>query len=163
MRVFVSFALVLALCFGTIYAKNANNTESIPDANDFFAIYKEGIASFHQNIKRCNNEGKYIILNGFSLVDYRVYKALSPKALRAIRNPLIFFHGNLAGAPIYSEFGGISIKVEPSDAEKGEKTYLSFQGRYLSDLQTIGERGEFYALCLPKMQHCLLIGIGEKW
>ena len=41
---------------------------------------------------------------------------------------------------------------------------LNFQGRYFSDLLTIGEDGEFYALCAPPSVHrCLLLGIGEKW
>lgn len=159
------------------------SSEALPNANDFVKFFEANLQKRHKEILEHTLQNGFLRFRGYSLVDYSVYKGLSWKEKRAIKKPLIFFRGFLDSAPVYSEFGGISIYARLANDES-VRVFLNFQNRYFSDLQTImgngressqnqagnnnartnANKGRFYALCaLPKLNRCLLLGIGEKW
>ena len=159
------------------------SSEALPSANDFLRFFEANLEKRHKEILEHTLQNGFLRFRGYSLIDYSVYKGLSWREKRAIKKPLIFFRGFLDSAPVYSQFGGISIYARLASDER-VRVHLNFQNRYFSDLQTImgngresstnanntnnarasASKGRFYALCaLPKLNRCLLLGIGEKW
>lgn len=157
--------LFFLLCWVQLGILKSN--ENIPNANDFLRLYEQDLKEAYRLVLYGSQTRNYVLFHGYHLIDYEIYKMLSQKELQKIKKPLIFFYGILKGKPFYSELGGVSIMVVLASNvgdKKAPVIALNFQGRYFSDLLTIGEDGEFYALCAPPSVHrCLLLGIGEKW
>ncbi|GAD19832.1 hypothetical protein [Helicobacter fennelliae] len=156
--------LLFILC---LISQIGAESKDLPDANDFLDLFKENLEESHRIIIQRSLQKNYLRFRGYELVDYKIYKQMSPNERKNIKKPLIFFRGILQSKPTYSELGGVSVHAilaQDTKDKKAQKIYLNFDGRYLSDLLTIGESREFYALCaVPLVNRCLLIGIGEKW
>lgn len=160
------------------------SSEAIPNANDFLQFFESNLEKRHKEILQHTLDNRFLRFRGYSLIDYSVYKNLSWRERHKIKKPLVFFRGFLDSAPLYSEQGGVSVYARLA-SDDSVRVYLNFQPRYFSDLQTImgngrkndtetnartntnirkASKGRFYALCaLPKINRCLLLGIGEKW
>ncbi|MGX3045314.1 hypothetical protein [Helicobacter sp. T3_23-1056] len=160
------------------------SSEALPNANDFLQFFESNLEKRHKEILQHTLDNRFLRFRGYSLIDYSVYKNLSWRERHKIKKPLVFFRGFLDSAPLYSEQGGVSVYARLA-SDESVRVYLNFQPRYFSDLQTImgngrkseretesarnanirnASKGRFYALCaLPKINRCLLLGIGEKW
>lgn len=157
-----------AWCFmvlGLIHAPIAAN--ELPQTTALVRQYAPYLTKAHEQIMQGARRGEFVQLRGYSLIDYEFYKTLSPKALAAIKKPLVFFYGVLHGAPLYKEGGGVSMGSYPISAAQEKNAplvHLQFQGRYFTDLVQIGSGHEFYALCNTRpLRNCLLLGVGERW
>lgn len=160
------------------------SSEALPNANDFLQFFESNLEKRHKEILQHTLNNHFLRFRGYSLIDYSVYKKLSWREQHKIKKPLVFFRGFLDSAPLYSEQGGVSVYARLA-SDESVRVYLNFQPRYFSDLQTImgngrkndtesnarantnirkASKGRFYALCAPpKINRCLLLGIGEKW
>lgn len=162
------------------------SSEALPDANEFLRFFQANLEKRHKEILQATLQNSFLRFRGYSLIDYSVYKKLSWRERSKIKKPLVFFRGFVDSEPIYSELGGVSVYARLA-SDEAMRVHLNFQNRYFSDLQTIRgngtnpniqntrntrqntntqaiQKGRFYALCaLPKINRCLLLGIGEKW
>ncbi len=156
MKALIVFALICGI-----------KAKDLPDANAFLEFHRHNLTQTYQNVLQGSMNGDFVRFRGYNLIDYGVYKTMPESRILAIKKPLIFFRGIIVSNPLYSEYGGATIQavfIRESKEQKAKKVSLNFAGRYLSDLLTIGEGSEFYALCaLPYVNRCVLLGIGERW
>lgn len=145
------------------YEKFFNKSGDVPSGLEFFRFYKNELENFYNAVLKGSKEKNFVTFRRFNLIEYTEYKKLNKAEFNKIASPLVLFRGIFLDSPMYSEFGGVSIKSSSYGDES--VVYLLFDGRYLSDIEEIKDSGnEFYAYCsLVKVNKCILLGIGEAW
>ncbi len=96
------------------------------------------------------------------MIEYSVYRSFTDSQKLKWRGGLVLIGAYIAEFIKYSHLGGVGVgaRLTPND----ESFYLSFDGRYLSDLESFGLGQEIFAYCvLPRFDKCIMLGIGEEW
>ncbi|MDO7253843.1 hypothetical protein [Helicobacter cappadocius] len=149
---------MLECYFYTLEAKNAQ---------DYLYENIQILKSYYKQVKVQSIQKKYPIFRKRYIIEHSVYSGLSENEKQKLNGQLVLTNFILKNFIKYSNFGGIGvggILAEQYDDKKAKTFYLSFDGRYLTDLEFLGLGSELYAYCvLPNFNHCVLLGIGEDW
>lgn len=149
---------ILQCYFYPVMAKNAQDY-----LNENIYI----LQSYYAQVKKQSFQKQYPIFRGRYIIEHSAYLRLDEKDKEKLIGQLVFTNFILKKFIKYSNLGGIGVgAIFPLDDgnKKARVFYLSFDGRYLSDLEFLGLGSELYAYCvLPNFNHCILLGIGEDW
>lgn len=107
--------------------------------------------------------GDYPYYGGRPLIEYTAYHALENSKRELWRGGIVLVGAYISEFIKYSHLGGVGIgaKLKQDDVES---FYLSFDGRYFTDLDLLGIGRKIYAYCvLPRFDKCIMLGIGEEW
>lgn len=133
------------------------------DGAYYLEQYAPMLRSYVLQVRKQSLEKNYAFYSSRPIVEYSAYRDLSADDREALRGGIVLVGAHIAEFIKYSHLGGVGIgaKLKPSD----EKTfYMSFDGRYLSDLEAFGIGKEIFAYCvLPRFDKCIMLGIGEEW
>lgn len=134
------------------------------DGAYYLQQYAPMLRSFVLQVKKQSLEKNYAFYSSHRpIIESSVYSDLSANEKEALRGGIVLVGAYIAEFIKYSHLGGVGIgaKLKPND----EKTfYMSFDGRYLSDLEAFGIGKEIFAYCvLPRFDKCIMLGIGEEW
>lgn len=135
------------------------------DINDFLLKNDAVLWNFYQKVKEQSAQQNYPIFSRRFLIDQISYEKLSNEEKKKFFNHLVFIVFYLKDKPLYSDFGGVSVRgmSETYDGDMKEFYYL-FDGRYYTDLGNVDRDKRLFAYCvLPNFHHCILLGIGEEW
>lgn len=140
---------------------------SAKNAQDYLNENAKILSSYYQQVKKQSRAKQYPTFRGRYVIEHSVYLDFDDKTKQKLQGNLIITNFILKKFIKYSNLGGIGVGgIFPSDSgnKKARVFYLSFDGRYLSDLEFLGLGSELYAYCvLPNFNHCILMGIGEDW
>lgn len=133
------------------------------DGAYYLEQYAPMLRSYVLQVKQQSSEKNYAFYSSRPIIETSVYNDLSADEKEALRGGIVLVGAYIAEFIKYSHLGGVGIgaKLKPND----EKTfYMSFDGRYLSDLEAFGIGKEIFAYCvLPRFDKCIMLGIGEEW
>ncbi|PAF53922.1 hypothetical protein BKH42_04065 [Helicobacter sp. 13S00482-2] len=125
------------------------------------------LKSYYKQVKLQSVQKNYPIFRGRYIIEHSTYVGLSNDEKDRLNGQLVLTNFILKDFIKYSNLGGIGVSgilVSEYKNKKARIFYLSFDGRYLSDLQFLGLQSNLYAYCvLPNFNHCILLGIGEDW
>lgn len=143
------------------YPVNAKNAQDYLDENIHI------LQSYYAQVKKQSFQKQYPIFRHRYIIEHSAYLRLSQPDREKLKGQLVFTNFILKKFIKYSNLGGIGVGgIFPANSgdKKARVFYLSFDGRYLSDLEFLGLGSELYAYCvLPNFNHCILLGIGEDW
>lgn len=152
-------ALSIIDCY--FYPVMAKNAQEYLDENISL------LQSYYAQVKKQSLQKQYPIFRGRYIIEHSAYLRLEQIDREKLKGQLVFTNFILKKFIKYSNLGGIGVGgIFPLDDgnKKARVFYLSFDGRYLSDLEFLGLGSELYAYCvLPNFNHCILLGIGEDW
>ncbi|WP_104697601.1 MULTISPECIES: hypothetical protein [unclassified Helicobacter] len=135
--------------------------------NDYLIKNENKLWSYYHQVKKQSIRGDYPIFRQNLLIDQRSYEQLPKDKRRIFHNHLVFIAFYLRSKPVYSDFGGVSIKgrIAEETGGLGARDYFYlFDGRYYTDLMNVDRDKRIYAYCrLPNFNSCILLGIGEEW
>lgn len=97
------------------------------------------------------------------IIEYSVYRGLTQKEKDSMRGWIVLVNAYIAEFIKYSHLGGVGVGAKQNINDE-IPFYLSFDGRYLSDIESFGIGKEIFAYCvLPRFDKCIMLGIGEEW
>ncbi|WP_147288724.1 hypothetical protein [Helicobacter marmotae] len=114
-------------------------------------------------VREQSAQKNYPLYSSRPIIEYSIYHNLSKSEKDSMRGFLVLVQAYVAEFIKYSHLGGVGIgaKSTPNDEHI---FYLSFDGRYLSDIESLGIGKEIFAYCvLPRFDKCIMLGIGEEW
>lgn len=162
---------VALLCAAQILRAEGN--AAINEPPNPFAFDKDGayylkrntplLESYIAQVRKQTLEGSYPTYGGRWLVEYSAYRGLAESKRASLRGGVVLVGAYLAEFIKYSHLGGVGVgaKLKRDDVES---FYLSFDSRYLTDLESLGLGRKIYAYCvLPRFDKCIMLGIGEEW
>lgn len=137
------------------------------DINFYLEKKNSRLWSYYHQVKKQSMLKKYPIFRQRNLIVQKSYQQLPQEEKKVFYNHLAFVAFYLRSRPVYSDFGGISIKgklAEEINDLKAKDYFYLFDGRYYTDLMNVDLNKILYAYCrLPNFDSCVLLGIGEEW
>lgn len=139
------------------------NPFSLPkDGSYYLKQYAPMLRSYVEQVKKQSLEQDYPYYDRRPVIEYSVYRTYTDSQKLKWRGGLVLIGAYIAEFIKYSHLGGVGVgaRLTPNS----ESFYLSFDGRYLSDLESFGLGQEIFAYCvLPRFDKCIMLGIGEEW
>ncbi|PAF42247.1 hypothetical protein [Helicobacter sp. 11S03491-1] len=152
-------ALILFYCY--FYSLDSKS------ANDYLKEQSKILQSYYNQVKKQSIKKQYPIFRGRKIIEHSVYLSLDKEQKKHWIGQIVFSQFILQDFIKYSNFGGIGVAGILADEYGSKKPrifYLKLDGRYLSDLESLGIHSELYTYCiLPNFNQCILLGIGEEW
>lgn len=133
------------------------------DGTYYLEQYAPMLRSYVLQIKKQSLEKNYAFYSSRPIVEYSAYGYLSDDEKETLRGGIVLVGAYIAEFIKYSHLGGVGIGAKLKAGDE-ESFYISFDGRYLSDLEAFGIGKEIFAYCvLPRFDKCIMLGIGEEW
>ena len=152
-----------AYALGNAAVNEPSNPFSLPkDGSYYLKQYAPMLRSYVEQVKKQSLEQDYPYYDRRPVIEYSVYRTYTDSQKLKWRGGLVLIGAYMAEFIKYSHLGGVGVgaRLTPNS----ESFYLSFDGRYLSDLESFGLGQEIFAYCvLPRFDKCILLGIGEEW
>lgn len=151
------------LAGGNAAVNQAPNPFSLPkDGSYYLQAYAPMLRSYVAQVREQSLQKNFPFYSSRPIIEYSVYRELKQRT-EITHGWIVLVQAYIAEFIKYSHFGGVGIgaKLKASDEQV---FYLSFDGRYLSDIESFGIGKEIFAYCvLPRFDKCILLGIGEEW
>lgn len=121
------------------------------------------LESFVQVLRKQTLESNFAFYDRRFLVEHSAYRMLTKKQKDDLKGAIVLTSGFLSSFIKYRHLGGVGIGMRINQHDE-DMFYLSFDGRYLSDLDALGLGAKIYAYCvLPRFDKCIMLGISEEW
>lgn len=141
-----------------------SNLFKLPKDGEYYAQqYAPMLRSYVLQVRRQSLQKNYPFYSSRPVVEYSVYRGLPQSDKDALRGGILLVGAYISEFIKYSHLGGVGIggKLKKNDENA---FYMSFDGRYLTDLESFGLGKEIFAYCvLPRFDKCIMLGIGEEW
>lgn len=136
------------------------------DINAYLEKNDAMLWNFYQQVIKQSAQKNYPLYANKPIITQKHYQNLSKEEKQSFDYiALIAFYPQ--SKPLYNDFGGVSIKgilAEDIEDRNAKVYFYIFDGRYYTDLTAITKDKRIYAYCKPpRLNHCILLGIGEEW
>lgn len=163
----IGASLYIALAEGNAAKNEEPNPFRFPkDGAYYLERNTQILESYLEQVKKQSLEHNFPLYStkpARPIVEYSAYRTFSQKEKESLRGGLVLVGAFISEFIKYSHLGGVGMgaRLTPNDEHI---FYLSFDGRYLTDIDMFGIGRKIYAYCvLPRFDKCIMLGIGEEW